>query len=77
MLLYKKNIIHRDIKPENIMIKFKNNDNSKLIPKINDYGLSREIEEYASTTCGTPIYMAPEIFLKKNMIKKWVCGVLE
>ena len=61
------------------MIKFKNNDHLKLIPKINDYGLSREIEQYASTTCGTPIYMAPEIFLKKKYDQKadlWSLGVM-
>ena len=78
MLIYKKNIIHRDIKPENIMIKFKNNDHLKLIPKINDYGLSREIEQYAICFYylrNTNLYGSRNISQKKNMIKKRIYGV--
>ena len=56
------NIIHRDLKPENLLIQ--NNaaqDISSL--KIADFGLARFIQadEYASTICGTPTYIAPEI----------------
>ena len=79
MLIYIKGIIHRDIKPENIMIKYKNYDNLQFIAKINDYGFSRQIKEYASTFCGTPIYMAPEILLKKSYDQKvdlWSLGVM-
>ena len=79
MFIYNNHFIHRDIKPENIMIKYKNNNPSQLIPKINDYGLSREIEQYASTTCGTPIYMAPEIFIDIKYDQKvdlWSLGVM-
>ncbi len=61
IMIYKKDIIHRDIKQENIIVKYINVNHSQFIIKTNDYGLSRQIEENASTICGTPIYMAPEI----------------
>ena len=79
-LLYKKNIIHRDIKPSNIMIKYiDDSNNSKFIPKINDYGLSREINDYISTGCGNSIYMAPEILLGLKYTQKvdlWSVGIM-
>ena len=37
-ILNQKKIIHRDIKPENILLKFENN---KIIPKLGDFGISR------------------------------------
>ena len=56
------NLIHRDIKPENIMIKFIDNSKTKYIPKLNDFGVSRYLEEgIASTFVGTKLYKAPEI----------------
>lgn len=60
--MHNNNITHRDIKPENILIKFIDSTKTKFIPKIGDYGISRELEEgKASTYLGSPIYMAPEI----------------
>ena len=72
--LYKKNIIHRDIKPNNILIH--NN-----IIKICDFGFSKEIEnnDILNTFCGSPLYMAPEIFkLHEYSIKSdiWSLGVI-
>ena len=58
---HSKGIIHRDIKPENLLIQDKNLGISSL--KIADFGLSRMLDEdgEASTACGTPGYVAPEI----------------
>jgi calcium/calmodulin-dependent protein kinase I len=64
---HERDIIHRDIKPENLLLSGKNLDDS--IIKISDFGLARYInagsEELATTTCGTPGYVAPEILNKK------------
>ena len=64
--LHKKNIIHRDIKPENILFKNKDDLSSVILC---DFGLAYQLNEYENSTsgsCGTMIYMAPEILLKKN-----------
>ena len=64
--LHKKNIIHRDIKPENILFKNKNDLSSVILC---DFGLSYQLnnyKNYISGSCGTIIYMAPEILLKRN-----------
>ena len=55
------NIIHRDIKPENLLYSSKNA--TLRIIKVSDFGLARFIssETLATTTCGTPGYVAPEI----------------
>jgi len=75
-----KKIIHRDLKLENIMIKYIDDSKTKFIPKINDYGLSRDIKNgVASTFCGTPLYMAPEILLDQKYDEKvdlWSIGVI-
>jgi len=54
-------IIHRDIKPENLLIQ--NKDIGLASLKISDFGLARFVDggNLASTTCGTPGYVAPEI----------------
>ena len=54
-------IVHRDIKPENLL--FSKRDWRKAIIKVSDFGLARFVEEdqLATTTCGTPGYVAPEI----------------
>jgi len=64
---HERDIIHRDIKPENLLLSGK--DLSDSIIKISDFGLARYINagtaELATTTCGTPGYVAPEILNKK------------
>jgi serine/threonine protein kinase len=50
-------IVHRDIKPANILVK----SLEPLHVKLADFGFSR-ISEDLTTICGTPVYMAPEIF---------------
>ena len=64
--LHKRNIIHRDIKPENILFKNKDDLSSVILC---DFGLAYQLNEYGNSisgSCGTTIYMAPEILLKKN-----------
>ena len=56
--IHKKKIVHRDIKLDNILIDLTNTI------KICDFGVSRKIskEEVMHEHCGTPAYIAPEIF---------------
>ena len=72
-------IIHRDLKLENIMIKY-NPSKTKFIPKINDYGFSRELGSgVASTFCGSLQFMAPEILLNQLYDDKsdlWSIGIM-
>ena len=73
------NIIHRDIKPENLLYSTK--DPSSRIIKVSDFGLARFIssETLATTTCGTPGYVAPEILEQRPYGKEcdyWSIGVV-
>ena len=54
-------IVHRDIKPENLLFQSKERCISTL--KLSDFGLSKILDEnkLATTVCGTPGYVAPEI----------------
>lgn len=54
-----KKIIHRDIKPENILL------DSRRRVKLGDFGVARRLNKssIATSFCGTPPYMAPELFL--------------
>ena len=58
--IHKKKIIHRDIKLDNILIDLTNTI------KICDFGVSRKIEKgtLIYERCGTPAYIAPEIYAK-------------
>jgi len=63
--LQKRHIIHRDIKLENVLV---NADRS--IVKLCDFGLAVQLEpgeEYYKSKIlpGTPLYLAPEVFLQK------------
>jgi len=71
-------IMHRDIKPENLL--FATKEPSATI-KVSDFGLARFIEEdvFATTTCGTPGYVAPEILEQEPYNKTcdyWSIGVV-
>jgi len=56
--IHKKNIVHRDIKLDNILIDLTNTI------KICDFGVSKRIfpGDIMHEHCGTPAYIAPEIF---------------
>ena len=70
-------IIHRDLKPENLL--YANEDEMSSI-KITDFGLARFVEgEMATTACGTPNYVAPEIIAGNGYSKEvdyWSIGVI-
>ena len=74
-----KGICHRDIKPENLLLRSKEEGITSL--KVADFGLARLLEEdsLASTTCGTPGYVAPEVLMQKPYGKAcdyWSIGVV-
>jgi calcium/calmodulin-dependent protein kinase I len=78
--LHDHGIVHRDLKPENLLFRTPE-DNADLL--IADFGLSRIMHEeqfhVLTTTCGTPGYMAPEIFKKTGHGKPvdlWAIGVI-
>ncbi|KAB8228352.1 serine/threonine-protein kinase [Aspergillus alliaceus] len=78
--LHDHGIVHRDLKPENLLFRTPE-DNADLL--IADFGLSRIMDEeqfhVLTTTCGTPGYMAPEIFKKSGHAKPvdiWAIGVI-
>lgn len=72
-------IVHRDIKPENLLFSSKNLN--KAVIKVADFGLARFVDEaqLATTTCGTPGYVAPEILEQKPYNQTcdfWSLGVV-
>lgn len=72
--LHSLNIIHRDLKPKNILLK----DN---IIKICDFGLAKIQDQTGEEDilCGSPLYMAPEMFNKKTYgyeIDIWASGII-
>ncbi|KDR77361.1 hypothetical protein GALMADRAFT_246752 [Galerina marginata CBS 339.88] len=73
-------IVHRDLKPENLLFRTQAEDADIMIA---DFGLSRVMEEeklnQLTEICGTPGYMAPEIFKKTGHGKPvdiWAMGVI-
>ena len=71
--LHSKNIIYRDLRPENLLFDYKG------YLKLIDFGFAKICEEKTYTLCGTPEYMAPEIFLNKGYGKGvdwWAFGCL-
>ncbi|XP_061367338.1 CBL-interacting serine/threonine-protein kinase 10-like isoform X3 [Gastrolobium bilobum] len=76
---HSRGVYHRDIKPENLLL----DENENL--KVTDFGLSALAESKRQdgllhTTCGTPAYVAPEVFKRKGYdgakADVWSCGVV-
>ena len=80
-LMNKNNIIHRDLKLGNILIKYTDKNNLKFIPKLSDYGFSKDLNknDYTATHLGTPATMAPEIMMDQQYNDKsdlWSIGIM-
>ncbi|KAL7328973.1 Calcium/calmodulin-dependent protein kinase type I [Mucor circinelloides] len=78
--LHDNGVVHRDLKPENLIFRT-SDENSDLL--VADFGLSRIIDsdkfDVLRTTCGTPGYMAPEIFKRVGHgkpVDMWAIGVI-
>ncbi|CEL97774.1 unnamed protein product [Vitrella brassicaformis CCMP3155] len=59
-VLHRQNFIHRDLKPQNILL---TEASYYATLKIADFGFARALQpqDLASTVCGSPLYMAPEV----------------
>ena len=56
---HKPSIIHRDVKPNNMLVK-KDTILGRYVIKLGDLGLARRRD--ATTVCGAPDWMAPEVY---------------
>ncbi|KAI4537613.1 hypothetical protein MG293_012476 [Ovis ammon polii] len=84
--LHNNDIVHRDLKLENIMVKssfIDANNEMNLNIKVTDFGLAVKkhgrSEVMLQTTCGTPIYMAPEVINAHDYSQQcdiWSIGVI-
>eukprot|EP00744_Colponema_vietnamica_P007735 GILI01011097.1.p1 GENE.GILI01011097.1~~GILI01011097.1.p1 ORF type:complete len:447 (+),score=53.87 GILI01011097.1:261-1601(+) len=75
--MHRRKIIHRDIKSQNVFL------STTGLVKVGDFGLSNEYEtvsgDVAKTICGTPYYLAPEVWMRQRYGIKadiWALGVL-
>lgn len=71
--LHNRHIVYRDAKPENIMLC------ANGYIKIIDFGNAKEIEDRTYSLCGTPDYMAPELWLNEGHgipCDYWAYGVM-
>ena len=84
-IMNEKQIIHRDLKLENIFLNYPNpSDKSNFDVKLGDFGLSKQLVNTleSRTLAGSPIYMAPEILIKRlrkpytSKVDIWSLGVI-
>lgn len=71
-----KKIIHRDLKPKNILVSNKFHD-----IKLCDFGFAKQFDglKRVMTVCGSPLYMAPEIYQKigyTSSVDVWALGII-
>jgi serine/threonine protein kinase len=74
--IHEQRIVHRDLKLENFFL------SDQMAVKIGDFGLAETLALRArrKSICGTPNYMAPEIFTSKEgysyEVDTWSLGVI-
>uniref|UniRef100_A0A914H1W6 cAMP-dependent protein kinase catalytic subunit n=1 Tax=Globodera rostochiensis TaxID=31243 RepID=A0A914H1W6_GLORO len=71
--LHSKQIAYRDLKPENLMVSIHGHI------KLTDFGFAKVIQNKSYTLCGTPSYLAPEVFERighNQCVDYWALGVL-
>lgn len=69
-------IIHRDMKPKNILL-----SSDKKIIKLCDFGFAKHVDSLkrVTTICGSPLYMAPELYKKESYTESvdiWSLGII-
>jgi len=72
-------LIHRDLKLENILLNI-----DKRVIKLIDFGFVRDLESIkqhkrANSDCGSPLYIAPEIWLRQGhdqRVDSWSFGII-
>ncbi|SPQ27377.1 adb655c4-0f7f-477f-9a39-e5dc9dcf995c [Thermothielavioides terrestris] len=74
LYLHGKGVTHRDLKPANILVR----SQTPLSLVLSDFGLAKD-EEIMETYCGTPQFLAPEMFEGVGYTKAidiWALGVI-
>ena len=86
--IHSRNIMHRDLKPANIFFlnpehgKYDSSSPFRMVVKVGDFGLSKVLEyrsQICLSSCGTPAYMAPEVYARRGYTNKadiWSLGCI-
>jgi formylglycine-generating enzyme required for sulfatase activity/tRNA A-37 threonylcarbamoyl transferase component Bud32 len=75
-------VVHRDLKPENIFLSRPRREGARVLVKILDFGIAKIVtpNATATTTMGTPLWMAPEQASTKTRISPatdvWALGLV-